>query len=479
MFEPDHTLQQELFAFTHRELVSEDSDVWLYIDLFESLDLSEFRKNYRGQGQVAKEPGIILRTIFYGLTHGVVSGRKLEDVCKNDNRFIVLSGGSKPDKRTIHRFLIRHSQLMPQLFVKVVRLAQEMGLISLGRVAVDGSRFKGNTSSIKTMRYDKMQRAVGYIEDELKKLREDLASSNAEEVTQLEDRIPEQIKKKSDRLAKIREALKTIEQEHKEKDRARSEASPRAEDQKSLNDPDALSLSHKSKGFMFGYNLQAAVEEKNQIIVAAQVHNKATDYQGLPILLEQIKANCDQSPSQILADLGFKSAENVIAIEQHNAEPIVAVNAAESGEIDNEFFEQVEPTGRPNEYRCMRGKILSAYPKKKNGRTEFSLRKGFCQDCPFAESCKAYGKNQISIPEEQNRLAIVRLHNKSKTIEFKESYKRRKAIVEPVFGNIKNKGLRILVKGKNKVSTWWQIVCIAHNLEKIIKRFTPRSPIPA
>jgi len=479
MFESDHTVQQQIFAFSHRELVSENSDIWLYIDLFENLDLSDFRENYRGQGQVAKEPGMLLRTIFYGLTHGVVSGRKLEEVCRNDNRFIVLSGDTRPDKRTLHRFILRHKDLMPKLFVKVVRLAAKMDLISLGRVAIDGSRFKGNTSSNKRMSYDKMQRAVGYIEEELRKLQEDLAKSNSEEATEIEDRLPKEIEKKSVRLEKIKRAIGEIEKEHQDKARAETEEKPRDTDQKSLNDPEALSLSHKSKGFMFGYNVQAAVEEKNQIIVAAHLHNKATDYQALPALLEQTSENCKQAPSEVLADLGYKSADNIIAIEEANALPIVAVGTNESVAVDVEFFEQVQPTGRPNEYSCMRGTVLSAYPRKKNGRTEFSLRKGYCNGCAFSSSCKAYGKSQISIPSEKQRTALVRLHNRSKTEEFKEVYKRRKAIVEPVFGNIKNKGIRILLKGRDKVSTWWQMACTAHNIEKIIKYCPVSSAIPA
>lgn len=479
MFEADHTLQQQLFAFTHRDLVSKESDVWLYIDLFESLDTSDFRERYRGQGQIAKEPKMILRTIFYGLTHGVVSGRKLESACRNDNRFIVLSGNTRPDKRTLHRFLIRHGDSMPSLFAKTVRLAQEMQLVSLGRVAIDGSRFKANTSSHKKMKYDNMQRAVGYIEDELNKLRKDLELSNAAEATEVEDNLPDEIKDKSTRLSKIQKAIEEIEKEHKEKNRSKSEENPRDSDQKSLNDPEALSLSHKTKGFMFGYNLQAAVDEKSQIIVAADLHHKATDYQSLPKLLEQTKENCGASPSEVLADLGYKSADNVIAIEQSNSTPIIAVGSKEYAEAEVEFFEQVSPTSNPKEYRCMSGKILRGYTHKRTGGLDFSIPKEFCKGCAFADSCKAYNKKSVSIPAEEKRQAMQRLYSNSRTQEFKDHYKRRKAVVEPVFGNIKNKGLKILVKGKQKVSLWWKMACAAHNIEKIIGSVALKSPIPA
>ena len=85
MFQRDHTLEPSLFAFSHRDLVSSDSNVWLYIDLFSALDLSDFEASYESQGQAAKEPQLMLQVLFYGLTHGIVSGRKLEEFCRNDN----------------------------------------------------------------------------------------------------------------------------------------------------------------------------------------------------------------------------------------------------------------------------------------------------------------------------------------------------------------------------------------------------------
>jgi transposase len=187
MFQTDLTMQPQLFAFSHRDLVADNSDVWLYIDLFDSLDLDEFDSKYVSQGQAAKEPKLILRTVFYALTHGVISGRKLQDACRNDNRFIVLSGDSRPNRRTFDRFLERHHSTFDQLFRQVVRLAQEMGLVQLGRVAIDGSKFKGSVG--KHMRYDAMCRASAHIDENLKKLKADFAASNSVETNATDDRL--------------------------------------------------------------------------------------------------------------------------------------------------------------------------------------------------------------------------------------------------------------------------------------------------
>ena len=146
MFRSDLTEQRSLLAFTVRDFVADDSDVWLYVDLFDHLDLEDFDADYVSQGKEGIEPKLILRSLFYGLTHGIASGRKLGDVCCNDARYLVLSGEQRPTARTFQRFLVRHAVRIDHLFVQIVKLAQGMGLVRLGRVAFDGSRFKANTS---------------------------------------------------------------------------------------------------------------------------------------------------------------------------------------------------------------------------------------------------------------------------------------------------------------------------------------------
>ena len=114
-----------MFAFTVRDLVAENSDVWLYIDLFDRLDLSTFFADYVSQGQPGIDPKLMIRTVFYGLAHGVVSGRKLAEACRSEVRYLVLSGEQRPDFRTFHRFVERHHERLEALFAQVVRLAQK------------------------------------------------------------------------------------------------------------------------------------------------------------------------------------------------------------------------------------------------------------------------------------------------------------------------------------------------------------------
>lgn len=486
-FQVDQTEQAQLFAFSYRDLISKTSDVWLYIELFDQLELSGFNSAYSDQGQAAKEPRVMLRTIFYGLTHGIVSGRRLEDSCRNDNRYIVLSGDLKPDRRTFDRFLIRHQESLMKFFEQIVQLAQKLGLVSLGRVAIDGSRFKGNTGVTHSMQYEKMQRAIGYIENELNQLKEDLKKLNETEVSQIDDKIPDQIKDKEVRIAKIKRAKEEIEKEAKARtNSSKSQADkPDPDARKSLNDPEALSLADRKGKYQFGYNAQAVVDEKSQIVVACSIHPKATDYEALPELLQQVEKNCGGKPESVLADLGYKSAENVHEIESEGCAAYVAIGKDAKGKDDlgplteTHFVEQVQKRGDKH-YECLAGKRLPLN-RVTDSLIEFSIGAGFCQGCVYATECKAFfgeepkakgrqKRKSICIPSDRLRASFLKYIERAKSDHFKDVYKRRKVIVEPVFGNIKNKGIRILINGRKRVSAWWKMACTAHNIEKVIKQ---------
>ena len=136
MFQATVSDQPLLFINSYRDLLNDDSDVFLYEDLFSQLDLEEWDYSYGIEGD-AKPPILMLQTILYGLTHGIASGRKLEESCRNDIRYICLSGGLRPDRRTFDRFLQRHNDRFNELFISIIKIASKMGLVKLGRVAFD------------------------------------------------------------------------------------------------------------------------------------------------------------------------------------------------------------------------------------------------------------------------------------------------------------------------------------------------------
>lgn len=468
MFQTDRTIERQLFAFTHRDLVPDDSDVWLYIDLFDDLDLSDFDSSYSSQGQAAKEPKLMLRTLFYALTHGIVSGRKLQDVCRNDNRYVVLSGHTTPDRRTFDRFIKKHKSAFSALFTQIVHLAQEMGLVSLGRVAIDGSKFKAFAG--KNMRYDAMSRALKHIDENLVKLKEDLAKANSIELNSDSDRLQTEIQDQNARRELIKQAKIRIEQDIEAQASKASKKRKRLQvSVKALHDLDALTVGRKCN-FPFGYNVQAAVDEKSQIIVAAEIHENQSDQGALTEMMDKVKENCGAYPAKTLADCGYNSLKNIGEVESRNSEAIIPLDV-EYKESREHTCEQIRKGSGQREYFCMNDRLLSLATRVTTGHLIFKLSPEFCQSCPLQANCRLFGKKTVQILDDEPRERFIKHIQKTRTDEFKEDYRRRKAIVEPVFGNIKNKGIRILVRGNEAVSNWWQIASIAHNLEKLVRHW--------
>lgn len=473
MFRSDLTEQRSLLAFTIRDFVADDSDVWLYVDLFDHLDLEDFDADYVSQGKEGIEPKLMLRTMFYGLTHGVVSGRKLGEVCCNDARYLVLSGEQRPTGRTFQRFIVRHAARIDALFVQVVKLAQSMGLVRLGRVAFDGSRFKANTSKHKAMSAGRMDQAMGQIREELAKLKADLEQTNAAEDGGRESSLPDEIKRREQRLAKIKAAKERLQKDYGE------EAVPEKA-QKSFADHDALPMAKQGDAFQYGYNCQAAVDSEHQIVVAADLHDAPNDYQALPGMLTQTEANCSTKAESVLADTGYRSGENLAAIEAHGSTPYVALARGEdpaAPDVRACIGVAIDEKGEVA-VSCPAGVEMSVKTKHADGSIGVRLPKRACGKCSMRDACplRRLTQKTIHLPRPEHFNAVMGNHVRMQSQAGRDVYRRRKVIVEPVFGNIKNKGIKVLVRGRNKVRTWWRMACTAHNIEKIVGHMAAATP---
>lgn len=461
MFREDKTTASRMFAFSVRDFVPEDSDVHLYLDLFEALDLEDFAMDYSSQGEAAIHPELMLRTIVYGLTHGVVSGRKLAQACKFDSRFLVLSGEQMPDARTFQRFLDRHEKRIPALFAQIVKLAQGMGLVKLGAIAIDGSKFKANTSRHKAMSYGRMVTALEALDHELKVLRESLAAENAAEFD--EAKLSGEIARREVRRAKIKSAKERIEAEAAARDEVVDDKK-----QKSFNDLDALANFNKKNGMNYAYNVGTAVDDASQIVVACELHDNCSDQGSLEKLVDAAIETLGTAPEFVLADAGFNKPENIAMLESNGITPVIARGKGED-DIAPSAMESLRHDDDREKWRCPKGKLVPEAPSSPD-RRHLALPKGFCIGCPKQKTCPLFEKQgrRISLPPEKIRAATQRNAERLRTPEGRALYKRRKAIVEPVFGNMKNKGMRILVKGKRKVETRVKIFAIAHNVEKMV-----------
>ena len=289
-------------------------------------------------------------------------------------------------------------------------------------MALDGSKVKANASKHKAMSYGRMKEIEKRLREEVRKLMKQAEAADEEEDSRYGrdrsgDELPEELQRRETRIARIREARRALEERAREEAKSEGknpeETEPAAKSQYNFTDPESRIL-RGSDGFVQGYNTQVAVEPIFQLIVGQRVTQAANDKQQMKLLVEAIQEQSGQKPEGVLADSGYCSDENLQYLEKRRIEGFVATGKQKHGE-------RREP--------CKRGPL----PKQAN-RTE-------------------------------------RMERKLETQAGAVVYARRKCIVEPVFGQIKQaRGFRqFLLRGFQKVQGEWALICMSHNILKFHK----------
>lgn len=407
----------------------------------ESLDLSAIIGSYRsGLGQPPFDPQLMTALLLHGYASGIYSSRRIAKAAVERADFMLIVAGDPPDFRTISEFRRRHLSALAALFVQVLRLAQKAGLVKLGHVALDGTKIKANASKHKAMSYARMQTREAELAAEVDRWLEQAEAADREEDGLHGDRrgdeMPDWVADKAKRLEKIRQAKAELEAEAKAaaaaqmKARADAQEKCRAEGRKKTGRPpvppkpepdgkaqrnftDAESRILKTKdGYIQGYNGQAAVDGEHQIIVAQSLTNSSSDQAQLAPLLDGIRANLGRNPDEVSADAGYCSDGNLRTLNRRRINGYIA-------------------TGR-----------------QKHGT-------------PSATAKKASSPGSL----------IARMNTKLKRAGYRSRYRLRKQIVEPVFGQIKQaRGFRqFLLRGIDKVTAEWALICTAHNLVKLAR----------
>jgi transposase len=428
------------------------------VDVVDALDLSAIHASYDagdGRGQSAYAPAMMVRVLLYGYATGTFSSRKIQAKTFEDVAFRFLSADEHPDHSTLAEFRKRHLQALAGLFTQALQLCQKAGLVKLGHVAIDGTKLQGNASKHKAMSYGRMGEAEKKLKDEI-----DALLKRAEEVDAAEDEkfgkgrsgddLPAELARRESRLAKLRAAKAELEAEARQQaeekkaaveariaERREQEArtgkkirgaEPRAADpetatpdakaQRNFTDPESRIMpSGSQKGaFVQGYNAQIAVDGQAQIIVAVEVIQQTTDNHQLAPMLEQTEQNVGTRPQAASADTGYWNPEQVEKIKGQGIDLHVATGKQKHGDTS-------QPTdGSPI-----------------NAGEEPSLR-------------------------EQMRRKLA-------SEAGRDLYRMRKAIVEPVFGQIKEwRGFRrFSLRGLDNVRGEWKLVCLTHNLLKLFR----------
>ena len=425
--------QAHLLPVSPTEWLPDDHLAYFIADTVESLDLSAFHARYANGGPRNQpfHPAMMVKVLLYGYATGVFSSRKLARRLHDDVAFRVLAAGNFPAHRTLSDFRALHLAELSDLFVQVVKLARECGLVKLGTIAVDGTKVKANASRHKAMSYGRMLQAEAELKQQIAALLERARATDAAEANEPERDLPAEIARREQRLAAIEAAKARLEAQQREADALRGrhegdDRKPRRPDgtakpgkpfkrdfgvpeeraQSSFTDPESRIMKHAHGGFEYSYNAQTAVDAEHQIIVAAELTDCAADSAQLPRVVAAMEGTLGSLPDSVLADAGYRSEAALAALANKPCEVVVSL-----------------------------------------GRE---------------------GRRQARVDAEQYP-HTARMAERLQTTEGQAAYRRRKAIVEAPNGWVKSVlGFRqFSLRGREKVLAEWKLVCLALNLRRM------------
>ena len=346
-YDPDQML---LLAPSLRDWLPEGHLADHVSDLVEGLDLTAFYAPYEGDGRRKSpyEPRMMVKVLIYGYATGVFSSRKLARKLEEDVAFRVLGAGNFPSHRTLCEFRRRHLEDFKALFVEVVRLAGEMGLAQFGKLSIDGTKVRANASKRKAMSYGRMLEEERRLQDEIEALLARARETDAAEDERFGaalrgDELPEELRRREDRLAAIRAAKERLEARQREADDARGRKPgmkrnpkggrpykreygvPEETAQDNFTDPESRIMKTSAEGFQQCYNAQVAVEGEHQLIVATAVSSNASDQGHLVTLLDEVEATHGERPATVLADAGYCNERDLAELEERGVDGHVAL----------------------------------------------------------------------------------------------------------------------------------------------------------
>ncbi len=481
--------QNYLLPPSMREWLKEDHLAWFILDVVSELDILPIEKAIQrkdARGQRPYDPRMMVALLVYAYCTGVYSSRRMERACEENVAFRVITGNRQPYFTTINEFRRVHREHFEALFVEVLKLCREAGLVKLRHVAVDGTKVKANASRHKAMSYERLVAEEKRLREEVRRMLEEAeAADGAEDARHGEgvrgDELPEELRRRESRLKRLREAKARLEVEARKararalreqadgmeataashddarvrkglgtkaaKRRARADeldppeggaaarpgALPRKETQATtvgrpadgaqanFTDPES-SIMKGADGFVQGYNAQLAVDEEAQVIVARGVTDQPPDNGNLAPMIERVQGHLDETPANATADAGYWNPEAEDRARALGTEAWVSTERRRRGGAKRSDSEAEPPDGEADPLKRMRSRLANE--------------------------------------------------------EGRALYARRKAVVEPVNGQIKHaRGFRqFSFRGLEAVEAQWALVCLCHNLLKMFRNRPEKAP---
>ncbi len=473
------------------EALPPEHPVHVFVDLVRAVDLAHFVITPGPKGEKPYHPHALFGVLAWGYLHGVRSSRKLARLARQEAAFVYLAGGGQPNYRTLARFRRENAAAFTAVFQETVVLALHLGLAKLGHVALDGTKLKASTSKHKAMSYGRMKQREAQLREEIARLVEQAEAQDANEDWEYGAdsdgySVTEELAFREARLAKIRALRERLEAEQRAAQGLPEDAAPAIDDkeQRSFGDGDARMMLMKRGEYAYAYNAQAAVDGASGIIVAAALTDIAPDVGHLPALVAEVRALRDAAglpeaePTTVSADAGYFSGDNVaedgagidLLIAAGRDDPATA--GSKSGVYPADCFGY---DAARDGWLCPANKLLLRQVTAPGARGRPSKHRYLadpadCAACPLRARCLKPGEVQRVLVAQRCR-ATGAMRFKLRQPEARCRYARRKAIVEPVFGQLKeNRGFAALsLRGLALAAGEYLLACLAHNLGKLLR----------
>lgn len=490
--------------FLDDQLVPGTLEYAIHYIVEERLNMSVFDKRYNNDktGRKSIDPKLLMKIILYGYSRGMISSRSLEWACQKITTFMALACNRTPDHSTIAAFVSSIDEEIEDLFIMVLMICHEEGLLGGTHFSVDGLKLSSNASKEWSGTFEDLKKKKDGLRRKIKKIVSEHKATDKKERSKLatdKERLEKRIKKLSQQADRIEGFLA---------DNEPRIGSTGKEIQSNVTDNESAKMA-TSHGVQQGYNANAMVDDKNQVITSAQVFGSGTDTKAMAPMLEETRKNYEaaglEKPLEgkiVTADTGYYSVENLEACENENVDAYVpdqqfrkrdvrfkdADRHRRSTDKRHQKYKSKKRYFDTNDFRmdeqnvnliCPAGEELYFRNRKLNDPQgykydAYQAMKTSCNNCKLRPKCLRNPKTesrQVYILYEKPECTITeKMKEKIDTPEGRKTYSKRLGIVEPVFGNIRacKKMDRFSLRGTIKVGIQWKLYCLVHNIEKIL-----------
>jgi transposase len=376
------------------DVLPEDHECFVYEDIFKQIDTAGIEKKYSVRGQNAFHPRLNMAILIYAYTHGVFSSRQIQKRCQEDLGFMFIAHLNCPNFRVLSDFRKDNNEFFKECFKQTVLLAMEAGMVSLGHISLDGSKFKANTSKHKAMSYGRLKEREKQLTEEIEVLVKKAEECDSEEDVEYKDKtgyeIPEELKFKEKRLKKIKAAKESLEQREQELNPGKE-----IDDKKQISFADQEArIMGKDGDFTYAYNGQIMVDADNQIIVGQYITQNANDKQEVKGALQEVQETTGRLPEVMSCDNGYMSGNNLEELNKTAVDAYIAVGKGEGKE--EERPEEKEGGIKKSQFIydtqrdcfiCPAGCALKLRSITSDGKKTYQAQSDDCNCCSYRQNC--------------------------------------------------------------------------------------------